>query len=640
MIYPSNPTVGEIINVGGTKKKWDGIKWVNVTHGNHELRLQFAEKSAALMTLAEAQECNLKVGRYVRLTDFANALYKVVPAAETTGYLIEGLTSGHKLQYIPNGVAYFDHFDFANDPATDDSAKFVRMLEHSGAVYFEGASGYNMLVNTPFTVPAKHTINLKGGTVNTDLLVGTFVTVAEEGSLIHGYIKGKATTYIADHIGVKHAGTYNVGLPPSYIKGGSLSGLRVSGFGSHGAFIQYVDSGMYNRMHSEDNYYTGIGVLSCNDVIIDKPVVKRITVGSAGGDAYGIFMDRLEIGSEVENPRSYRCKVTNPMIDGVNANGGNGQGLDTHAGVDIEFINPQVRNVQVGFALTSSTISGVPALASKRCKVVGGSFDAGTTPTNQVGYGGLISGAWNGSGFVEYAEDPKVVDVTFVGFGSPGDSLSGCIFTQGTKRMKLSTITSLRPHVASVNLGIGNINFTIEDLTSVDPFDNTYSSPSGVLVSGSDNRGSISGTFVNENNTLGTYVAVNSVRINSGLTGLDIKLKPSEFNAVDSTKLQLLDLTTGGLNKSGFDNREGTATISVANGGANGILDVTFDEPMVYSPKISIQLVNPVVGGKVAVAYVDNAVVPTRTGFRVYVYPADLTTFTANGTANITWRTV
>lgn len=99
MIYPNNPFIGQTIEVGGTRKMWDGQKWKNVTHGNHELRLQFAEKSAAFMTLAEAQASNLKVGQYVRLTDYDNALYKKVSSNVGQSFYIALVTGGF-LEYV------------------------------------------------------------------------------------------------------------------------------------------------------------------------------------------------------------------------------------------------------------------------------------------------------------------------------------------------------------------------------------------------------------------------------------------------------------------------------------------------------------------------------------------------------------
>lgn len=40
VIYPQNPSVGDEFTVGGTRKRWDGTRWKNISFGNHEDRLE------------------------------------------------------------------------------------------------------------------------------------------------------------------------------------------------------------------------------------------------------------------------------------------------------------------------------------------------------------------------------------------------------------------------------------------------------------------------------------------------------------------------------------------------------------------------------------------------------------------------
>lgn len=49
--YPQNPSIGDEFTVGGTRKRWDGTKWKNVSFGNHERRLQELETFEDYMTL-------------------------------------------------------------------------------------------------------------------------------------------------------------------------------------------------------------------------------------------------------------------------------------------------------------------------------------------------------------------------------------------------------------------------------------------------------------------------------------------------------------------------------------------------------------------------------------------------------------
>lgn len=175
--YPVNPSIGDEFTVGGTRKRWDGTKWKNVSFGNHEVRIdknyrateallkslglsgnfgffdkgftyteegdvgidgneQFWLYNGSLpfevakgtvpsepdyeqrkfneianisglrdelddrvvnLTLAEVQAGNLKVDQYVRLVNYANALYQVVPAGDTGG-LYKPLNDSVKLR--------------------------------------------------------------------------------------------------------------------------------------------------------------------------------------------------------------------------------------------------------------------------------------------------------------------------------------------------------------------------------------------------------------------------------------------------------------------------------------------------------------------------------------------------------------
>jgi len=84
-VYPDSPFVGQVVSVGGTRKQWDGSKWINVTHGNHELRIQASERGDVGVTLAVAQALDLDVGDKVVLTDYAGATYEVVANSDTGG---------------------------------------------------------------------------------------------------------------------------------------------------------------------------------------------------------------------------------------------------------------------------------------------------------------------------------------------------------------------------------------------------------------------------------------------------------------------------------------------------------------------------------------------------------------------------
>lgn len=118
-VYPESPYVGQQIIVGGTKKQWDGQKWVNVTHGNHELRIQSVESSL----LADLVAIPPPVGTYRKVSDRYGAVVKVLPAGVTAdGYMLVGTSSGTVLEVQPDqdGKIIVTHAGAKGDDSNDD----------------------------------------------------------------------------------------------------------------------------------------------------------------------------------------------------------------------------------------------------------------------------------------------------------------------------------------------------------------------------------------------------------------------------------------------------------------------------------------------------------------------------------------
>lgn len=74
---------------------------------------------AVHLTLAQAQASNLKVGQYVRLTDYGNALHEVVPIADSGGDNYLTLTMQNKLRLAEEGVLKISYFGVSRNIADD-----------------------------------------------------------------------------------------------------------------------------------------------------------------------------------------------------------------------------------------------------------------------------------------------------------------------------------------------------------------------------------------------------------------------------------------------------------------------------------------------------------------------------------------
>jgi hypothetical protein len=357
-------------------------------------------------------------------------------------------------------------------------------------------------------------------------------------------------SYVGGSIAIGCSGTNNAPSAPTYVTGPVIENCTISGFGEYGIFLEYVKIARIVGNSITSVGYAGVGGVSCEDVIVDGNVIKNITPGSPGGDAYGVFIDRNDGTSETAEPRSYRCIITNNLIENVSATAAsNGQGIDTHGGVDFIIDSNKITNCEAGIFLTASSISGVQELGPIRCVVSNNIIQS----TAFVSYGILVYGARTGATVAQHAEDCVVSGNILIGHGSKTSATIPGVFLSATKNVTVVGNVFKQCGASSVMLDFQNINVNISANEFIDPQSTTYASPSCVLVYSIDNRGYIGGnTYRYENAALATYVAVNSVRIESGLTGLDIDFGRSTFQGIDATHLTFNALTTAGVRYAGL----------------------------------------------------------------------------------------
>lgn len=484
------------------------------------------------------------------------------------------------------------------------------------------------------SIPDGVLIEGNGSTINSTMAGASINAIALGSGCVVRNLKlvgPGGAAYVAENNGFSCKGTNNSPAAPTYVTAPVFENVEVSGYGAYGIRLQYCIGSENPNVYVHDCGYAGVGGMSCEDVWFPNYRAKAIGPGNLG-DAYGIFFDRLETGNETVEPRSYRCGATNVDIQNVNAVGGNGQACDSHGGVDILF-SGIATNCDVGFAFTASSIAGASALAPIRCKAdmtING-------PHNSYGF--FIVGALSGESIVQYAED-CVANVVVEGHGRDDGTVTdgsiGATSFYGTKGLKIRGQFK-NNESCCIYLNRDNYAFDIQ-ATFIDPHADNFGAPSAIRVVANNNRGYISGVYRYENAALGSYVAVNSVRIEAGLTGLDLDFGPSSFIGIDATHLTFTPLTTAGVRYSGMQKLTGNASISVASGGADGILDVAFAKRLPYTPHITVTLDRPFNGGgKFPIAGIDTVVAPSATGFRIYVLPADGTTWSASGTIGVKW---
>ena len=476
-------------------------------------------------------------------------------------------------------------FGAVGDGVTDDTAA-IQNTVNSALVVLIPPLDYK--VTSTITVPAGRIIFGYGAELIctssqfNSLLLGSGCSVF--GLSVTG---PAAATYNANGIGIKCFGTNNAPSAPTFIDGPVIRDCTITNFGIYGIYLAYINGGAIEDNTITGIGYAGIGGASCNDLHIENNTVATIGPGIVS-DAYGIFVDRFEVGTETSEPRSYRCTITNNKVSGVIATGGdNGQGIDSHAGVDFVIADNIVTGCEVGIVLTGSKVSGVQTLAPQRCVISGNVIDG-----LSVGYGIVVAGALTGSSPNEYASQIVVTDNVVLNHGAPNAATTGAVLLQATKSCVLSQNTIRNPATLGIHVNMENLGLSITGNTIIDPHDAVHTAPMCIRVNTNNVTGLISGnTFVFDNAALNTYVAVRSISITAGLTGLDLTIEHNALVGIDATHLLYIEGTATGVNASGFMTQRGSGTL------AAGTLAVTFAKLFPSTPKVIIGLsdaLNPV----------------------------------------------
>jgi hypothetical protein len=437
--------------------------------------------------------------------------------------------------------------------------------------------------STALTVPAGSSIDASGAVLTwTAHCIG--VTFLGSTSVRSRWTGGKlvgngSSLYTINSIAMLASGTDNSPSAPTYVLGPEISNVEIDGWGEYGFFGAYLNGGHFRCSEGVKNIsYGGVCGVSCNDFELFGNVIESIGPGFSG-DAYGTFFDRKDNPSETAQPRSYRISVIGNTIKNVVSSGVNGQGIDTHGGIGFTIVGNNVLNCQAGIYVTSSSISGSQTLGPKHCTVSGNTVKS----TYRVNYGIYIGGAVNAGVVAEYADTCTVTGNTIEGHGISGSAVSGALRLQATIGCSVAANTIINPSCNGYIIEADNIGFSICGGSVVDPFDNSYASPNCVLVAGNNNSGYLGGvSMIYRNAGLGTYVAIGSIRVNTGLTGLDIDFDRCPHVGIDATHLQYLPITTTGVNSSGICQLSGSSAL------VGGNVTVTFSKRFPATPKVLV----------------------------------------------------
>lgn len=223
-----------------------------------------------------------------------------------------------------------------------DRAESGATLDLTGCVYDAGGT-----ISRPMTVVGG-TIHLAAGAKGIEIAASD-VTI--DGMTILG---AQATTFVDGEIALSATGTVAQPIRGLVVRGGEFGTVGNSALWlSHVVDFRLTD----NTIH--DAVYGGVVILSGSGGRIEGNVVRSIgVVGSDAneGNAYGITITRRS-GDLVAEPVSSDITVAGNTIEDVPT----WHALDTHAGVDLSFLDNTVRRSSRAIFITSDSSGNRPS---------------------------------------------------------------------------------------------------------------------------------------------------------------------------------------------------------------------------------------------------------------------------------------
>ena len=433
---------------------------------------------------------------------------------------------------------------------------------------------YN-LGSTPITVPAGTTVFAHGTTLTwtTNLTGITFTGHATlQSKWFGGTLVGPYSgTYNINGIAMYAFGTDNSPAgAPVFVQGPVIEGVTIKNWAYGGIYYGYTENGIAIHNHVYNCGYLGIAGLSARYNTFDYNIVHDID-GTGAPDRYGLFYSAAE-SSEISNPRAKNSTMSNNIVYNVPQ----WEGIDIHGDTDIMINNNNIWNCRFPIMVTRGDIAGNSTRAPKRVTVtnnniVGKTNGAAITVTGANGYENAINIVIDGN--------------TIENGGWDNDTSEGCIRVYNADNVQISNNILRNPYVWGIHLVTEVYGAHVFGNTIIDPNDSTYATPAGIYVGSNNVEAAIHGNyFIYQSSGTNTYVAVNSIKILNGLTGLELSIGDQYFNGIDATHLTVVLGTTTGVISRGISSEQGGAAL------AAGVKTVTFNKRFPYVPQVYISL--------------------------------------------------
>lgn len=413
-----------------------------------------------------------------------------------------------------------DYLSFNN---LDESRKLQEMLEeHAGAtiVFPENSK---LKISQTINVPEGTT--LKGGTTLSSAGAITMLQL-ESKVVVEGLnFQGKGQ-FDYDEIAIDLAGQPNDYIQKTNIKNCTfmdIGGMCINGKRVKDMIVQnctMVNSG-----------YAGVHIFSGEHVDVLGCVIDGIITNPSNNLGYGVAFSNNITEAIDENPPSVNCRVINCIVKNSPW-----EGLDTHGGKNIQFLNNQLENCNRGIAVVSvgqnSPIPDYPEAGAENCVVLGNIIIG-----NGQAQGISVAGVGASEVPRAFTRDITIRNNTLINCGAADQNREAAIRVRDTERITITGNQLLDSRTHGINLHTNVKHFIIDHNVIKNPNSSTIAAVSGIILSDSTgfpyhSVGTISmNQFIKSDAELNEYVGSRAIFVNGEEHDVTVGENESTFDS-------------------------------------------------------------------------------------------------------------
>jgi hypothetical protein len=282
-------------------------------------------------------------------------------------------------------------------------------------------------------------------------------------------------------------GIHMLGTPSNIYDGIKIFNNQISDIG-HGAIcIEYCKDFQISNNRINNISSAGIEVLSSEKGAINKNYIKDILVGSSG-NAYGIILTlRL---CDVDDP-SKDIVVKNNTVVNVPI----WEGIDTHAGQDIQIVGNTILNCAYG--INASKCNNTSTMVPNNITIANNIIKKGTvtTPGRGIGSGGSAS---------MYAKNIIVKNNQIDGYGMDNNS-EGAIMFYSTRKLQINANTITNSLSSGINIQNRNEDYSVTKNT-IRRINKGTTNAAGIIIRNEGQSGLVQDNYVDASKELGMMV--------------------------------------------------------------------------------------------------------------------------------------